>query len=199
MTENGGTSATIEIPLHALDGQWMAQFNIGGVFNLSLRIDTTSADFMMLPSAYIPSLEGKSLHKKGTLREVGSLRSHSCGGGLNYTLWTDVVSTQSITIGAQTVVHKTGLDWDYIDTKLNYSGSIRLSGAGQKSSLFNTKSFLDNSICAHSGAHTCRFGVALNSTAQKANNGTGTGPLILGGLKKSFIDGNLNTIPIDTM
>ena len=187
-----------EVPLRPDNGLWLATVDVGDSRNLALQIDTTSSYLMILPPLYNASHEAVELDKFGMVPELLH-KGYSCGSShyWNYSLFTDVVSVQGRTIAKQTVVNDTAPDFNFDPSTTTFDGILGLSGTGGYSSLFGTPSFLDN-FFNQLNFDQRRFGVALNSTTPFAYNDTdSTGTLLLGGVKKTLIDGGLVKVPVD--
>ncbi|KAK5737552.1 hypothetical protein LTR17_006599 [Elasticomyces elasticus] len=85
----------------ALDaGFWYGNFDVGDSKNLSLLIDTGSADVAINPSLYCESLAGINLNSSGSLGYVGS----GCGAyEIAYHTFADTVSVAGLTVHNQTL------------------------------------------------------------------------------------------------
>lgn len=187
--EDGGSGTWI--PLRADSSHWTANIRVGNSPSVPLLIDTTSPDLIVYPMLFDPSC---TTIRNGSVQGAVTPNEPCMNSSWHYDLYTDVLQAQNLVISMQQMVHRTDVGSGFNFTTTDISGSLGLSGYGQNSTLFGSKSLIDN-LCVQPAVDQCRFGIAMNATTGASDSGNGT--LILGAVDKLLIDGELNKFPID--
>lgn len=161
-------------------GFWFGDFTVGGSSNLSMLIDTGSADIIVNPGFYAAGKISKPLNQTfqdnyGTTSSDGTGNSQLVGN-----LYIEQVSFGDLT--ATQLIGSTNAT-----SQLPNAGIVGFSDKRFSGFPDNSTSFFQ-SLCTQGQVEECRFGLALENVVR--------GSLVVGELDATQFDGNLTVSPI---